>query len=81
MQSVELTLIKIIGDHFYENTGKLRKVEFNGRNFFDRYERIDSQLTMSIQKEHFEGKRVIAQRQRYRARINEHQLRPGTIIS
>ena len=60
MQSVELTLIKIIGDHFYENTGKLRKVEFNGRNFFDRYERIDSQLTMSIQKEHFEGKRVIA---------------------
>lgn len=60
MQSVELTLIKIIGDHFYENTGKLRKVEFNGKNFFDRYERIDSQLTMSIQKEHFEGKRVIA---------------------
>ena len=53
MQSVELTLIKIIGDHFYENTGKLRKVEFNGRNFFDRYDRIDSQLTMSIQKEHF----------------------------
>lgn len=60
MQSVELTLIKMISNHYYELGTKLRRVEFNGKNFFDKYERVDAQLTYAIQKEHFEGKRTIA---------------------
>lgn len=60
MQSIELTLIKMISDHYYEQGEKLHKVEFNGKNFFDRYERVNAQLNHLVQKEHFDRKRTIA---------------------
>lgn len=61
MQSIELNLIKMISDHYFIKTDRIiQKIEFRGKNFFDKFERVNEPLTYQIQKEHFEHKKIIA---------------------
>ena len=61
MQSIDLTLIKMISDHYFVKTDKVvQKIEFCGKNFFDKFERVNEQLTYQVQKDHFDGKKIVA---------------------
>ncbi|HDZ5339145.1 TPA: DUF1882 domain-containing protein [Campylobacter fetus] len=61
MQSIDLTLIKMITDHYYiKRDAILNKIEYKGRHFFDKFERIDEPLNYNVQKEHEERKIIAA---------------------
>lgn len=61
MQSNELTLIKMITDHYYiKRDNVINKIEYKGKYFFDRFEKIKEPLSYLIQKQHEEKKAIIA---------------------
>lgn len=58
---MDLSLIKIISDHYYIQRNKImNKCSRRGRYFFDKFERINAPLTANLIKEHWEKKIVIA---------------------
>lgn len=61
MYNVDVRLIKIIKTHYFEyQGGVVNKVQFRGRTFFDKYEKIDKPLTMQIMNEHSDKKKIVA---------------------
>ena len=61
MQSIDTALIKIITTHYYIKRDTIvNKIEYRGKIFFDKFEKINEPLTYNIMKEHEEGKAVIA---------------------
>ncbi|ANE36153.1 putative DUF1882 domain protein [Campylobacter iguaniorum] len=61
MQSTDLTLIKMITSHYFIKRDTIvNKIEYKGRYFFDKFERVDEPLNYSVQKEHGEGKIIVA---------------------
>lgn len=57
----DLTLIKIISDHYYIRRNKImNKYQVGTKQFYDKFERIDEPLTQALIKEHLEGKIEIA---------------------
>jgi hypothetical protein len=61
MQIMDMSLIKIIKDHYYvKHTTTQDKVSHNGRTFFDKYERIDKTLTNALINQHLKKEIVIA---------------------
>lgn len=61
MQSIDLTLIKMITDHYFiKRDTILQKIEYKGRYFFDKFERINEPLSYGVQKDHEEGKIIAA---------------------
>ncbi len=58
---MDLSLIKIISDHYYIKRDKIvSKFAHRGRYFFNKFEKINAPLNSSIIKEHAEGKIVVA---------------------
>jgi hypothetical protein len=61
LSSIDLALIKIITDHYYVQTSGIgKRVEYKGKFLYDKFERVDEQLTFMVQKEHAEHKKIIA---------------------
>jgi len=61
MQSIDTSLIKIITTHYYIKRDTIvNKIEYKGKIFFDKFEKINESLTYSVMKEHEEGKAIIA---------------------
>jgi len=61
MQSIDTSLIKIITTHYYIKRDTIvNKIEYKGKIFFDKFEKINEPLTYSVMKEHEEGKSIIA---------------------
>ncbi|MDY6134267.1 DUF1882 domain-containing protein [Campylobacter lanienae] len=61
MQRMDLSLIKMITDHYYiKRDLTVKKIEYKGRYYFDKFERVDEPLSLSIQREHEEKKIIVA---------------------
>jgi hypothetical protein len=61
MYTIDVSLIKMITDHYWiKRDNIVQKIDFGGRVFFDKYERIDQPLNNSIIKDHLEGKITVA---------------------
>ncbi len=61
MYNVDITLIKMLSDHYYIKRDKIvQKINHKNRLFFDKYERIDSLLSRSIMNDYDDGKIIIA---------------------
>ena len=61
MYNIDVSLIKMLTDHYWiKRDAIVQKIDFNGRVFFDKFERVDQTLTNSIIKEHLEGKIAVA---------------------
>lgn len=58
---VDTSLIKMITDHYWIKRDTIvQRVDFSGRTFFDKYERINQPLTNSVIKDHLDGKICVA---------------------
>ena len=61
MYNIDVSLIKMVSDHYWIKRDTIvQKVDFNGRVFFDKFERIDQPLNNSIIKDHLDGKIKVA---------------------
>jgi len=61
MYNIDVSLIKMITDHYWiKRDNIVQKIDFSGRVFFDKYERIDQPLSNSIIKDHLDGKITVA---------------------
>ncbi|MDP1785445.1 MAG: DUF1882 domain-containing protein, partial [Sulfuricurvum sp.] len=61
MTSMDLKLIKIISDHYWLKHDELvSKIEFKGRTFFNKYERINKILSQSLIDQHLKKHITIA---------------------
>lgn len=61
MYTIDVSLIKMLTDHYWiKRDAIVQKIDFNGKVFFDKYERIDQTLTNSIIKDHLDGKITVA---------------------
>ena len=61
MYNVDISLIKMIKDHYYIKRDRIvNKISYKGRLFFDKYERVDSMLNFSIMNKHAEGEIIAA---------------------
>jgi hypothetical protein len=61
MFSTDVSLIKIITNHYYKKSdGPAKKVSFKGRTLFDKYEKVNQTLTRMVMNEHADNKAVIA---------------------
>lgn len=61
MYSVDVTLIKMLSDHYFVKSDKIvNKVNFKNRLFFDKYERVDSMLNRSVMNAHSDGEITVA---------------------
>ena len=61
MNQADLKLIKMLTDHYWlKHDSVVNKIEFAGRTFFNKYERIDKMMTSQIMNQHFNGEIEIA---------------------
>ncbi len=61
MYNVDLSLIKMISSHYWIKRDKIvNKINYRGRLFFDKYERIDKPLNRSVMNEYDSGKIIVA---------------------
>jgi len=59
--NVDISMIKMNRNYYFEYKGKIiSKVNYKGRTFFDKYEKVDKPLTLQVMNEHIERKRIIA---------------------
>ena len=57
---MDLSLIKIISDHYYIRRDKImKKITHRGRLFFDKFERIDAPLNLNIMRENAAKKKIV----------------------
>ena len=53
MNQADLKLIKMISTHYFKRVDQVvEKIEFGGRTFFNKFERVDSMLSASIINQH-----------------------------
>lgn len=61
MQNIDVTLIKMITDHYYVKRDTIvNKLEFKGRTLFDKFERVNEPLNFKVIKDHDDGKIIAA---------------------
>ena len=61
MYNVDVSLIKIITSHYWIKRDKIvQKINYKGRLFFDKYERIDKPLNRSVMNDYDNGKIIVA---------------------
>lgn len=61
MTSMDMKLIKMITDHYWlKSDTVVNKIEFKGRTFFNKYERIDKPLTQAVIDQHLKGQITVA---------------------
>mgnify|MGYP001765940719 CR=1 FL=1 len=58
---MDMKLIKMINDHYWlKHDSVVNKIEFKGRTFYNKYERIDKTLTQAIIDQHLKGQITVA---------------------
>ncbi len=76
MNPTDLKLIKMITDHYWIKRDEVvSKIEFNGRTFFNKFERVDKLLTSSVINQHLKGEIEIAH-----SLINKHDKVENIVI-
>lgn len=61
MYNVDIKLIKMRTDHYWQrNDQSMAKLEYKGRTYYNKYEKIAKPLTMSVMNEHDDGKISVA---------------------
>lgn len=61
MYNIDVSLIKMLTDHYWQKSDSIvQKIDFNGKVFFDKYEKINQTLNNSIIKDHLDGKITVA---------------------
>jgi hypothetical protein len=61
MYNVDITLIKMLTDHYFIKRDRVvNKINFKNRLFFDRYERVDSTLTRAVMNDFSSEKIIVA---------------------
>lgn len=61
MTGMDLKLIKMINDHYWlKHDSVVDKIDFKGRTFFNKYERIDKTLTQAIINQHLKKEITVA---------------------
>ena len=61
MYNVDITLIKMNKSYYFEYTGKIvEKINYKGRIFFDKYQKVDKPITYQLLNQHIERKIIIA---------------------
>jgi len=59
--NVDISLIKMNKDYYYQYTGKIvNRITYKGRTFFDKYEKVDKPLTIQVMNEHAARKIIVA---------------------
>ena len=59
--NVDISLIKMNKKYYFEYKETIvQKINYKGRTFFDKYEKIDKPLTLQVMNEHIERKKIIA---------------------
>lgn len=59
--NVDISLIKMNKQYYFEYKGTIvQKINYKGKTFFDKYEKIEKPLTLQVMNEHIERKRIIA---------------------
>ena len=76
MTAMDLKLIKIVSDHYWEKKDKVvNKITFKGRTFYNKFEKVNATLSQSIINKHLEGKITIAH-----SIVNEHTIVENIVI-
>lgn len=61
MTSMDLKLIKMIGDHYWlKHDNVVDKIEYKGRTFFNKYEKINKPLNQGVIDQHLKGQITVA---------------------
>ncbi|MDL0088552.1 DUF1882 domain-containing protein [Campylobacter gastrosuis] len=61
MQSIDTALIKMITSHYYIKRDTIvNKIEYKGKIFFDKFEKVNEMLNYKVIKEHDDGNIVVA---------------------
>ncbi len=61
MYNIDVSLIKMLTDHYWiKRDNIVQKIDFSGRVYFDKYEKVNQTLTNSIINEHLDGKITVA---------------------
>ena len=61
MTAMDLKLIKIVSDHYWEKKDKVvNKISFKGRTFYNKFERVDAPLNQSVINKHLKGEITVA---------------------
>lgn len=61
MTSMDMKLIKMISDHYWlKHDNVVNKIDFKGRTFFNKYEKIEKPLTQAIIDQHLKGQITVA---------------------
>ncbi len=76
MTSMDLKLIKMLNDHYWEKKDSVvDKISFNGRTFYNKYEKIDKTLTQSLIQKHLKKEITLAH-----SLINKHNKVENIVI-
>jgi hypothetical protein len=60
MYGVDIKLIKVLTDHYWQKTDKIERLAFKGKTFFNKFEKVNKMLTTSIMNEHADGNITVA---------------------
>ncbi len=61
MYNVDISLIKMITDHYWLKHDKIiNKTQYKGKMFFDKYERVEKSLSRSVMNDYADGKIIVA---------------------
>lgn len=61
MQNIDMSLIKMVNSHYYIKRDTIvNKIDYNGRIFYDKFEKIDEPLNYSIIQKHQEKAIIVA---------------------
>lgn len=61
MFNVDITLVKIVDDHYWIKCDKIvNKINHKGKIFFDKYERVNAKLSRQVMNDHNDGKITVA---------------------
>ena len=61
MNAIDTSLIKIQTDHYWiKRPSIVQKIDYKGRVFFDKYEKVNETLTRAIIRQHEEGEITVA---------------------
>ena len=61
MTSMDLKLIKMLSDHYWQKSDSVvDKINYKGRTFYNKYEKIDKKLTQSLINSHIKGDITLA---------------------
>ena len=76
MTQADLKLIKMLTDHYWVRQPSIvSKIDFGGRTFFNKYEKVEKMMTASIINQHIKGEIEIAH-----SLINKHNKVENIVI-